>query len=69
MSELTERAIDVSQADDESNVHIDIERMERALASPRFTVPSGFGSKAVPKHKRIGGRTGNSMRSEKSVRA
>jgi hypothetical protein len=27
-----------------------------------------FGSKAVPTHKRKGGRTGNSMRGEKSVR-
>ena len=28
--------------DDDGNVHIDIERMERALASPRFTVPHGL---------------------------
>jgi hypothetical protein len=28
-----------------------------------------FGNSAVPKHKRLGGRTGQSMRGEKSVRA
>lgn len=28
-----------------------------------------YGSKAVPTHKRLGGRTGASMRSERSVRA
>lgn len=28
-----------------------------------------FGNAAVPKHKRKGGRTGKSMRSERSVRA